>query len=120
MKQLKKAAEQVPPAFEELGRVHESVKAELNPFIKALPVDGYLGAALDTTAGRKLLGPLLQFCQAFVAAMLERASTDTDLTEKERKDLGSMGTGSQHENEAVFSKWRNLHFSHAVGDAVKG
>jgi hypothetical protein len=119
VKQLKKAAGQVPPAFEELGRVHESVKAELNPFIKALPVDGYLGDALDTTAGRKLLGPLLQFSQAFVAAMLERASTDTDLTEKERKDLGSMGTGSQHKNEAIFSKWRNLHFSHAVWDAVK-
>jgi hypothetical protein len=30
-----------------------------------------------------------------------------------------MGTGSQHENEAIFSKWRNLHFSHAVWDAVK-
>ncbi len=119
VKQRRKTAQQVPPALQELAGTYESAKADLNSFIKKLPVAGYLGDALDTPAGKDLREPLLRFSKAFVAAMLERAGADTALTDEEREALRSMDTGSQPTNEVVFSKWRNLHFSHAVRKAVE-
>jgi hypothetical protein len=115
----KKGSKKPPKALDDLANVHETVKDKLDGFITALPVDGHLGDALDTPAGRKLLAPLQQFIEAVIAALLERTSTDTALTDKERKDLGSMAKVSQIERDAVFYKWRSLHFSHSVRAAAK-
>lgn len=118
-KASKKGSKKPPKVLDDLARVHETVKDKLDGFITALPVNGYLGDALDTPAGRKILAPLQQFCVAVLAALLERTSTDPALADKERKDLGSMAKGSQLERDAVFSTWRSLHFSHTVRAAAK-
>lgn len=115
---LKVNKKKVPAELRDLERVRKALAAQLDPFITGLVVDGYLGDALDTEAGKKLVPALVTFCEAFVAAMLARAGTDTALTAAERADLKSMKTGTQAEQSAMFSKWRDLHFSHAVKEAT--
>lgn len=119
VKKLTAAKQKVLAPLKSLAKVFAATKAELDVFITSLPVDGYLGDALDTPAGKKLLPALLKFGKAFVAAMLARVSTDAGLTEQERKNLKKMPQGKSSEQQAVFDKWRNLHFSHAVRDAAK-
>lgn len=102
-----------------LVREFNGSRAALDGFITGLPVDGYLGDALATPAGQPLLPQLLSFAQAFVAAMLARTSTDTGLTRRERRGLGRMPRTGQPANEAVFERWRNLHFAHATAAAAR-
>jgi hypothetical protein len=102
-----------------LAREYNAVRGTLDGFITALPVDGFLGDALDNPAGLALLPPMLRFCRAFVAAMLAQAGTDKGITKAERKSLKRMPRGDQDEKEEVFGKWRNLHFAHATADAVR-
>jgi hypothetical protein len=49
--------------------------------------------------------------------MLARIDTDTELTKDERK-LRRMDKDTLGEQGEVFDEWRNLHFTHAVTDAV--
>lgn len=102
-----------------LVREYNASRALLDGFIAGLPVDGYLGDALDTPVGRPLVPALRTFCEAFVAVMLARTTTDTGLTRQERRRLGRMPRGSHDEKEAVFEDWRNLHFAHATAAAAQ-
>ena len=101
-----------------LANAYQSTKADLDGFIKGLPVDGYLGDALDTNNGRKKLPALATLCRAVTAAMLARMKNDAELTAPERQQLDQLPKGSSADQMAAFSKWRNLHFSHAVRDAA--
>ena len=116
--QLKKAKKPVPAAHKQLGSVFSSTQGALDGFITALPVDGYLGDSLDTVDGKKKLPSLSKLCKAVVASMTARMETDTGLSDAERKQLKGMPRGTAAEKGAAFGKWRNLHFSHAVADAV--
>jgi hypothetical protein len=113
------AKQKVSGTEESLALVYDVLKDKLDPFITGLPVDGYLGDALDTPGGKPLLKPLEQFSKMFVMTMLEAAGSDARLTATERKQLASMKSGTDVEKMKVFGKWRNLHFSHAVRDAAK-
>jgi hypothetical protein len=119
VKILKKQKKPVPAPLEDLAKVYKATKGTLKKFITGLPVDGYLGDALDTRRGKKVLPALHRFCTAFVAAMLARAGTDTDLTGQERTNLAATPQTTDADKKAVFAKWRNLHFSHAVRDAAQ-
>jgi hypothetical protein len=118
VQRLRAATQPVPAPQSELAAVFAETRAELDGFIRGLSVDGYLGDALDTRKGRRLLPALLRFCGQFVEAMLARVSTDAVLTDDEREDMAEMPRDTQFEKRETFGKWRNLHFSHAVVDAV--
>jgi hypothetical protein len=107
-----------PAPLEALAAAFTTTRDELNAFITRLPVDGYLGDALDTPKGRRLLPTLLEFSHRFVEAMLDHVTTDQRLTGAERETLANMPRERGGEKEAIFSLSRNLHFSHAVRDAV--
>lgn len=118
---LKAQNKQPPAELTKLKKVRKQVDADLDTFITGLPVDGFLGDALDSLAGKKVIQPLITFCEAVLDAMLARASTDATLSQTERDDLNKMKKGSETEKSALFSKWRNLHFLHAVrGAAARG
>jgi hypothetical protein len=110
--------QRTPKELKALALAYNASRAALDGFITGLPVDGYLGSALNTPAGLPLVPQLLTFCRAFVAAMLAQASTDEGITKAERKSLKRMPRGDQDEKEEVFGKWRNLHFAHATAAAV--
>ena len=116
---LKAAKKKVPKELKDLQKLQKSLSGQLDGFLTSLVVDAYLGDALDTPAGKKLIPALITFCQRFVSAMLARAATDDALSNTERTDLKAMKKGSNSEKQGVFDKWRNLHFSHAVRDAAK-
>jgi hypothetical protein len=119
VQRLAAARQPVPAPQSELATVFAETRAELDVFIRGLSVDGYLGDALDTKKGRKLLPALLTFCSQFVEAMLARVSTDARLTAEETESMAEMPHDTQGEKRMTFGKWRNLHFSHAVWDAVE-
>ncbi|MGH3797052.1 MAG: hypothetical protein ACRDSP_19435 [Pseudonocardiaceae bacterium] len=102
-----------------LVREYQASRAVLDGFITGLPVDGYLGDALDTPVGLPLVPALRTFCEAFVAVMLARTTSDTGLTRRERRRLGRMPRAGHDEKEAVFEDWRNLHFAHATAAAAQ-
>ncbi|GAA3631782.1 hypothetical protein [Microlunatus ginsengisoli] len=116
--QLKQAKTPVPPAHQQLAATHAATKGELDGFIQGLPVDGYLGDALDTTAGKKKLPALSRLSAAVIASMTARMEADTGITQAERNQLKAMPRGTPDQKGAMFGKWRNLYFSHAVRDAV--
>ena len=60
------AKQTVPAHLRRLAAVLTATKGDLDSFIKALPVDGYLGDALDTAAGRRKLPSLERFCRALM------------------------------------------------------
>lgn len=115
---LKAAKQPVPKELSDLQQVRAGLSAQLDPFITGLVVDAFLGDALDPPEQRKLIPPLITFCHTFVAAMLARAGTDPALSETERTGLKGMKSATRDEKQEVFAKWRNLHFSRAVKDAV--
>jgi hypothetical protein len=116
--QLKAAKKVVPSQQKKLAKAFESTKANLDAFITALPVTGYLGDALDTQEGKAKLPALAKFTKAFIAAMLARIDSDTELTKEERKKLRKMDKDTLGEQSDVLDEWRNLHFMHALADAV--
>jgi Domain of unknown function (DUF4157) len=114
--ELGAAATPPPPAQAHLATVVGQTNGKLNKFIKGLSVEGYLGEALGTRAGAKLIAPLRQFCEAFVAAMMDRAATNNDLTGPPAQALTAMT--QTHGEGAVFGEWRNLHISQALRAAA--
>ena len=50
--------------------------------------------------------------------MLARIDSDTELTKEERKKLRKMDKDTLGEQSDVLDEWRNLHFTHALADAV--
>jgi hypothetical protein len=116
--QLKKAKKTVPSDRKQLAAAFADTKGDIDAFIKALPVDGYLGDALDTVDGKKKLPALSKFCQAVIVSMTARMEADTGITAAERTQLKRLPRGTETERGAAFGKWRNLYFSHAVRDAV--
>jgi hypothetical protein len=118
VQKLRTAKKPVPAPLESLATAFAGARVELDAFITGLAVDGYLGDALDTPDGRKLLPTLLKFSRAFVESMLARVSTDAGLTKEERENLAKMPSTTRGDKGKVFALSRNLHFSHAVRDAV--
>jgi len=116
--QLKQARNPVPPAHARLAATYTATKADLDGFITGLPVDGYLGASLDTAAGRRKLPSLSRLGRAVVASMTVRMQNDTEITADERTRLNAMPRGTDEEKAAAFGTWRNLYFSHATRAAV--
>ena len=115
---LKAARQTVPAHLRRLAAAFTATKGDLDSFIKALPVDGYLGDALDTSAGRKKLRPLERFCRALIAALTALMKTDTDLTAAQRKNLTRMPRGTRAQRDDAFMHWRDLHFAKTLRDAV--
>ena len=106
----------------ELTRLAATVKQltpALDPSITGLPVDGFLGDALDTPAGRKHVPDLVRFCTDTMNAMTVRIATDAVLTEAERKTLQAMPRATTAQKSALFAVWRDMEFSHAVRAAVR-
>jgi hypothetical protein len=116
--QLKQAKSVVPPAHAQLAATYTATKGDLDGFITALPVDGYLGASLDSTAGRRKLPSLARLNRAVVASMTVRMQTDTGITAEERTRLNAMPRGTAAQQGTAFAAWRNLHFSHTTRAAV--
>jgi hypothetical protein len=114
----KQAKKPVPADLQGLATTYQATKGDLDAFITGLPVDGYLGDALDTANGKKKLPSLEKLCRAVLAAMLARMTSDAGLSAPERQELGRMPKGSSADQMAAFGKWRNFHFSHAVRDAA--
>jgi hypothetical protein len=114
-----KAGQPVTPKRQALAKTHGAVAGALAAFIMALPVDGYLGDALDTPAHRLLLPALAMFAHAFVDAMVELAAEDPSsrLDPNARSDIQA-GKGPADPTK-LFADWRNYKFEDAVSDAIK-
>ena len=112
------AKQTVPAHLRRLAAAFTATRGELDSFIKALPVDGYLGDALDTAAGRRKLRSLERFCRALIGTMTALMKTDTSLTGAERRSLTRMPRGSRAERDTAFMRWRDLHFAKTLRDAV--
>lgn len=112
---------QFPPKKAQLAVVHEAVTAKLDPFITALPVDGYIGDELVKPANAGLFSPLAQFGKAFSETMTERAAMEKSsrLSEAERKKLMAAQTTSEAEKMKLFDQWRNHYFEDEVKSAAK-
>ena len=115
---LKAAKRPVPPELTQLAATVKRLTPALGPFITGLPVEGFLGDALDTAAGRKHVPDLVRFCTDTMNAMTARIATDAVLTEAERKTLQAMPRATAAQKGALFSVWRDMEFSHAVRAAV--
>jgi hypothetical protein len=100
--------------------VHAAVDGDLDAWITALPVDGYLGDALDTPTGQKKMKSLAKFAKALSDAMIELAADDPEsgLTAKERKKVRKSGV-KEKKKEGIFDEWRDNEFEVAVADATK-
>ncbi|MFF5218385.1 DUF4157 domain-containing protein [Micromonospora sp. NPDC000442] len=97
----------------------EPNRDKLDQFINQLTVDGYLGDALSSPAGQDVLPALRQFCAELVKVLLLRVNTDEKLEKDEKEDLAGMSTASTAEQGKLFAEWRDLHFLHAVQEAVR-
>ena len=115
---LRAAKRPVPPELTRLAATVKQLTPALDPFITGLPVDGFLGDALDTPAGRKHVPDLVRFCTDTMNAMTVRIATDAVLTEAERKTLQAMPRATTAQKSALFAVWRDMEFSHAVRAAV--
>jgi len=115
---LKAARKRVPPELRRLAATCKRLAPTLDPFITALPVDGFLGDALDTPASKKIIPDLISFCEDLVNAMGARISADTVLTPAEKKKLEAMPQAKVGQMGAMFAVWRDMEFSHAVRAAV--
>jgi hypothetical protein len=115
---LKAAKRPVPPELTRLAATAKRLTPALDAFITGLPVEGFLGDALDTTAGRKHVPDLVRFCTDAMNAMTARIATDAVLTEAERKTLQAMPRATAEQKGALFAVWRDMEFSHAVRAAV--
>lgn len=108
----------VPPEKLALAGAVSTHFSRLDPFITGLVHDRWLGDALDTRANRLLRPDLLAFTAAFIPVVLARAATDTTLTGAERTQLAGMPRVTSADRRQLFSDWRNMHFEHALADAV--
>jgi len=115
---------QVTPTRLALANIHAQVTGQLDAFIAALPIDGYLGDELDTPQHQALVGPggpLAQFAHAFVDAMVELAAEDPSsrLSQQRRQDIvAGNGPATSQARDTLFSDWRNHTFEDALNDAV--
>jgi hypothetical protein len=112
---LTSAKKVVPTPLKTLAKAFNATKGDLDTFIAGLSVQGFLGSALDTPDGKTKLPALARFTKAFIAAMLARLESDTHLTKAERSKMPKDMVWEQGD---VFGEWRNLHFAHAVQNAV--
>jgi hypothetical protein len=115
---LKAAKRPVPSELTRLAATVKRLTPALDAFITGLPAEGFLGDALDTTAGRKHVPDLVRFCTDAMNAMTARIATDAVLTEAERKTLQAMPRATTAQKVALFSVWRDMEFAHAVRAAV--
>lgn len=117
---LLKNKKAVLPKLKALANVHATVAAKLDPFITALPVNGYLGDAFKKKPADAALLPLLaKFAVAVIDAMVERAATEKSsrLSEADRKKLQSQSITAS-EKIALFSDWRDFLFEDNVKAAI--
>jgi hypothetical protein len=114
----KAAGSPVPPELRKLAATCRRVAATLDPFVTGLPVDGFLGDALDTPSAGKVVPDLIAFGQDLEAAMAARLAADTTLSDAERKRLATMPKRTEDQRGAMFAAARDMQFSHAVRDAV--
>jgi hypothetical protein len=108
-------------AAEALATVHASVESKLDPFITALPVDGYIGDELKKTANADKPPLLADFAKAFTELMVEMAAVQPSsrMAEPERKDIITGKTKkTQSQKETLFSDWRNFMFEDNVKAAA--
>jgi hypothetical protein len=90
----------------------------LDPFITALPVDGYLGDPLVEDDHRDKWQPLLELCKAYVPVMIEMAYKDAGITPEEQELLKSKPVETTEQQQQMFGLWRNLYFAKAVENAA--
>jgi hypothetical protein len=115
----KKAGTAVSAKLDALATTHAAVEATLDPFITALPVDGFLGDELEKPANAKVFDPLAQFATAMLDAMLEMAAGDPSarFSAAEKAKLTAAGT-SASDKEDLLEKWRNFKFEDSVKTAT--
>ncbi len=110
----------VEPKFGKMADTHTALKAELGPFITALPLEGFLGDELTKPGNDKLLPSLAKYATAVENAMIELAATDPSsrLDQKTRDRLAKKGAKDEDEKEKIFSEWRDFKFEDSVADAT--
>jgi hypothetical protein len=118
--ELRGQGQPVSPVLAELAQVVEENMSRLDPFITGLSTDGYLGDALDDPNKPQQQAlheeqALQAFVPKFLNAMKDRAGTDNGLAQDERGELAQM---PRDEDGDMFSKWRDMHFTHAVRAAA--
>lgn len=111
----------VTPKLAALAAVHTKMEAKLDPFITALPVDGFLGDALDKPGRADLLPLLTEFAKTFSEAMVRMAAQQPSsrLSVGERMSHTGSTVTSEKDKETLFSNWRDFNFEDAVAAATK-
>ena len=114
------AKQAVEPKFGKMADTHTALKAELGPFITALPLEGFLGDELTKPGNDKLLPSLAKYAKAVEDAMIQLAATDPSsrLDHRKRDQLKKKGAKDEAEKEQIFSDWRNFKFEDSVADAT--
>ena len=116
-----KAGQGVPPKFAKLATVHAKVEGQLDKFITALKVDGFLGDELVKKGNDVLLAPLAEFARAFTEAMVRVAAADSGsrMSMGERSSHSGSGVTTEKDKEKIFTDWRNFNFQDNVNAATK-
>jgi hypothetical protein len=114
------ASKPVKPKYGAMADCHTAVKGQLDAFITALPIDGFLGDELTKPGKAALLPPLAKYAAAVSDAMIEMAAEDPSsrLDPAKRTDLKSKGAKDESEKESIFSDWRNFKFEDTVAAAT--
>lgn len=114
------ASKPVKPKYGALADCHTAVKGQLDAFITALPLEGFLGDELTKPGKAALLPPLARYAAAVSDAMIEMAADDPSsrLDPAKRTDLKSKGAKDDAEKESIFEDWRNFKFEDSVATAT--
>jgi hypothetical protein len=109
------------PAAEALAKVHAAVEDKLDPFLTALPVDGYIGDELKKPQHADKPALLATFAKAFTELMVEMAAIEpgSRLPQAERTALiTGKKTTTRDEKKKLFSEWRDFMFEDNVKAAA--
>jgi len=114
------AGQVVKPKYGAMADCHTAVKGQLDAFITALPLEGFLGDELTKPGKAALLPPLARYALAVSDAMIEMAAEDPSsrLDPAKRTDLKAKGAKDENEKESIFGDWRNFKFEDTVAAAT--
>ncbi|HMG55007.1 MAG TPA: DUF4157 domain-containing protein [Kofleriaceae bacterium] len=116
------------PVQARLALAIDLVAPELDGFLTALPVDGFLGDHLVGPEAHDRLLQLAIFARAFIDAMVERAIADPSSRLKPADKARLAGGNTNHDKIAgptpdddkakMFDNWRNFQFEDSVREAA--
>jgi len=115
---LNLAGNAVPPAKAALAQQVANHTGTLDGWLDVLPVNGWLGDALDPPPNGNVLPAMATVAGAVLQAIIARIPADNVLSPGERNTLTGMPKGNPWQLYALLLRWRDMHFTHVVGNAV--